>query len=204
MQNETISYAGLLVVRRINWFTDMPVDNPIKHPANRLPTVLYSHEELRTRYRGFDGWAWPEITSVGSPSLDCGLADLRQNSVVEAYYREVSKAYPCDLLYLDFSDRVPSALTAADLGFSFLGYDYGYYLSEHNYFSSLFHEVIYGLHNDMKEYAKFLNDNLLFTSIEIVRRLDDTRTRLLRSAADLERDEPCAAVSVYGHASPAT
>lgn len=190
--------GGFLVVRRLDWFSELPIDNPVRRPPDRFPAVSLSHEEIRIRYRGFDGWPWPTLKDVEDAPFEEGLLPLEQYELALTYYAAASKEYVCDLIYLHFSEdsRILSHLSSK---FRFLGYDYGYYLSETGVYSALFHEVIYGLYADMKSYARLLNDHLLLSSYDQVRELDKTRNELLKTDADLERDdEEFRAVAIYG------
>lgn len=200
--NNSETQKGLLVVRRINWQTDLPIDDPVFESDINQPAIPLSHEDIRNRYRGLDGWPWPDCPNVKLPPLIDGLATLKESSVVEKYYKEVSKSYLCDFLYLDVSKNTSSRPYLPDQ-FVLLGYDNGYYVSEWNYFSSLLHEVIYGVHEQMTRYAKLVNDNLLLPNIELGKQLHATRTELLRDPdACLERDgEILSPIAIYGRAS---
>jgi hypothetical protein len=198
MTNSGKTSGGFLVVRRINWQTDIPVDNPEFLPNLRPPTIHLSHEGVRNRYRGFDGWPWPGRPHMQTPSSIGGLALPETLTLVEQYYEEVSKLYVCDLIYVDFAEHSSRNLYLP-AGFVLLGYDFGYYVSEYNYFSSLLHEVIYGIYESMTKYAETLNGRLLLPNIEAARTLHATRTRLLETDADLERDgEVLTPVAIFG------
>jgi hypothetical protein len=192
--NEIEIQSGLLVVRRLNWQTDLPIDDPVFEADINEPTIPLSHEEIRNRYRGFEGWPWPDCPGAQRPPLADGLAAFSDLSTAEQYYKAVSKLYPCDLLYLNAGRNQPLS------DFRFLGYDYGYYLSEGNYFSSLLNEVIYGIHDEMTRYAEFLNYDLLLPDLALAKRVHDTRTDLLQDTeASLERDgEIFAPITIYG------
>jgi hypothetical protein len=190
--------SGYLIVRRINPATDVPIDNPIPWPDTRSPVLNLSHEEVQARYRGFDGWPWPDDTKFALPPLTNGLAVATLLPAIEEYYKEVSKSYSCDLIYLDYTQGI-RALIELPTRFKFLGYDYGYYVGEDNLFSSLFHEVIYGVYDDMTRFSELINDNLLLLNIEAAEQLHRTRTNLLEANADLERNgEVLTPIAIYG------
>lgn len=181
---------GYLVVRRVNWFAEFS-------RAKRQPAVNLSHEKILACYRGFDGEPWPEIPNSEVPLLHDGLASADKFSTVEVFYGAASNSYLCDLLYVQCGRRstfVPASLV--DL--AFLGYDYGYYLSESNLYSSLFHEIVYGLYDQMRNLAGVLNNHLLLPSIEVVELVDRTRSELIKTGADLERDETSIPIAIYG------
>jgi len=181
--------GGLLVVRRVNWFDDA-TGKPV---LPRTPAVALSHEQILTVYRGFEGEAWPDCEFVNGIDLQNGLASLDQHKIVEEYYRRVSQEFLCDMLCIGFDESYKPPPP-----YSFLGYDYGFYLSETGIFSSLFHEVIYGMHSEMRQFSGLLNDHLLLPTIESAWKLELTRNSLLATGADLERYEKCQAVVIYG------
>jgi len=198
MADTTSTSSGLLVIRRINPLTDIPIDSPVTQQDARVPALALSHEEIRTRYRGFEGWPWPDDVNFALPQLKHGLAVSHLLPAIEDYYEEVSKVHLCDLIYLDFTEGISASLELPPK-FKFLGYDYGYYVWEYNHFSSLFHEVIYGIYDEMKSYAGMLNDHLLLPDVQILRSLHSARTRLLENGADLERDgEGLGPIAIYG------
>jgi hypothetical protein len=183
--------GGLLVVRRINWFADVTAE------VKRTPSVALSHQEILTTYRGFDGEAWPNWEFVDGIHLENGLASLDQYQMVDDYYRNVSKEHSCDMLCLGFHESFnPYSLLPPV--YLLLGYDYGFYLSETGIFSSLFHEVIYGMYSEMRQFSSLLNDYLLFPVIENAKTLELTRNSLLAAGADLEGYETCQAIVIYG------
>lgn len=198
MTNKTNNLGGFLVVRRINWQTDIPIDDPIFLPDLKAPALSLSHEDVRNRYRGFDGWPWPDRPNLQMPRLIEGLASPNVLPVVEQYYEEISQSYICDLIYLDLNGSTKPEFCVPE-GFVLLGYDYGYYVSEDNYFSSLIHEVIYGAYGEMNRYAQSLNNHLLLPSHDLANLLDESRNELLKAGADLETDgEILGAIAVYG------
>jgi hypothetical protein len=183
-------HDGYLVVRRVDWFTEFS-------RADRLPAVNLSHKEILECYRGVDGEPSPEIPNVEVPLLQAGLAPGDKFSAVEAFYYAASNQYLCDLLYVQL---VPAStfVRASPLELAFLGYDYGYYLSESNLYSSLFHEIIYGLYPQMRTLATVLNNHLLLPSMDVVELVHRTRSQLIKTGADLERDETSIPIAIYG------
>src|SRR6266853_1354018 len=142
MNGLPVSSGGLLVVRRINWVTELPfADNVVQQRNVRPPVGGLTHGEVRARYRGFDGWPWPDSENFALPPLTKGLASTRALPVVEQYYEKESKRHSCDLIFLDYTEGI-RALVELPSTFKFLGFDYGFYACEDNIFSSLLHEVI--------------------------------------------------------------
>lgn len=174
-------FKGFLVVRRINYFTDRRYYSS----KERAPSIFGGHDEVLKYYRGIEGEPWPLNTDLINNFLIEGLLPLNQYKVAAKYYEEVNKKYLCDLIYLQTYTKSNSQEVLPD-NFSFGGYDYGIYISEYNYYSVIFHEVIYGKYDELRDYSKYLNNNFLFSSIDIVKRLENTRNQLLKLGADLE------------------
>lgn len=184
---------GLTIIRRIN----LPSEYP-EVATKRLPVGTLSHEEVFKRYRGIDGEPWPEALGLRDITLEAGLASVRQYQAIETYFKRVSDEHLCDLLYLRFP-RGAHETHLTPLDFAFLGFDYGFYSSEDNLYSSISNEVIYGLYGQMTSHAKLLNKNLLLPTLNTVAALSHTRDELLRNGADLEtNDGPFVAIAVYG------
>jgi hypothetical protein len=91
------------------------------------------------------------------------------------------------LLYLQFADFV-NIPNVVQNDFIFLGYDYGNYISEDNYYSVIFNEITFGQgqHETLREYTKYLNKNLLFSSLDHISALEKTRIELRMGGAHLE------------------
>src|SRR5258707_8020628 len=122
--------------------------------------VAMTHQEILIKYRGFEGKPWPDHETVKGIQLQNALASLDQLKIVEEYYGKVSQAYSCDLLCLALHEDF-NPLPLLPTAYRFLGYDYGFYLSETGVFSSLFHEVIYGMYPEMTQFSRLLNTSLL-------------------------------------------
>jgi len=178
--------SGLLVVRRINWFSNPPTGQPV---ATRVPAVGWSHEDILKHYRGIEGEAWPDGEDVKHLGLERGLASLDRFDLVIKYYSKVRDKYLCDLVHCHEALTGEVQFLNIPSGFNFCGFDYGYYVSEDNHYSSLYNEIIYGRHQGLRAYAKHLNDSLLFPTIEMVNRVDLTRKALIKDGADLETSE---------------
>jgi hypothetical protein len=178
--------GGLLVVRRINWFSNPPTGQPV---PDRVPAIAGSHDDILRRYRGIEGEAWPDGKDIRRLRLERGLASCELFDLVSKYYNKIRDEYQCDLIHC--REALTGDVQPLNLppGFDFCGFDYAYYLSESNHYSSLFNEIIYGKYEELRAYAKHLNDSLLFPSIELVNRADLTRTALIKDGADLETSE---------------
>jgi hypothetical protein len=185
---EWLSSTGLLVVSNGYWQLMHLAQEGTEHPLAAIGTT----EDALGRYRGFDGRAWPNRRAVEEMgiTLTDGLAPLDEYGSVSAYYAFVVPNYPhCSLLALTMPDgAIPHGLLPAT--FSFVGYDYGFYIAEYNLFSSLYNEVIFGHHDELRRYAGELNDYLLAPSLDMVERVDRSRQQLVATGANLEGGGP--------------
>jgi hypothetical protein len=84
---------GFLVVRRINWFSDLPIENPACRGADREPALGLSNEQVLSMYRGVDGVPWPEVNGVNRPALDNGLALRGEHEKALSYFSAASKPW---------------------------------------------------------------------------------------------------------------
>lgn len=185
--------AGLLVVERVNFFTDARYRS-----LDRVPALDLTHIQVLDRYKGFDGLPWPKVTGAESLILHDGLAALDQYQAVLAYFKNAQKSLRCDLLWVHLPNL--SSGTSPHPEFHFVGFDFGFYLSDTNHFSVILHEVIYGKHDQLKEFAGFLNDHLLLPTMQACERLKQERTELVTGGADLETegdDEGFVPIAVY-------
>jgi hypothetical protein len=146
--------------------------------------------EVRRRYRGFDGVAWP-----GETIRDIGLSDgLAPISELRRLVPYVAGVEGVDLVYCVIGSSEPRD----DL--RFLGYDVGWYTSEYSHFSVILHEIIFGHLPRLTAYAEQLNEALLFDSLQAVADvIADRSLESRRPGADLEdaNDEEIAPVMVF-------
>ncbi|MEK7449364.1 MAG: hypothetical protein AAB019_07760 [Planctomycetota bacterium] len=179
---KTLGRSGFLVVKRFDF-----ADSRFAW-RNTPASVSLSDKEIMRKYKGFDGEPWPEAEGLEKLQINNGVVDMRQYDVIVSYYEKVSKKYPSDFLYLDFPE-IPSKQKLLPSCFFFCGYDCGIYLSESNRFSVIYNAVIYGSYDEMRKYSKLLNEYLLLSSLEDVKRIHDTHTRLRIEGADLETED---------------
>jgi len=191
--SELDSREGFLVVQRINYFED-----PEFRGERRGAVLSLSHEEVVNRYKGFEGEPWPaELDATGIQLID-GLAPADQYELVKAYYREATRSHPgSDLIYLQVPGQADSSAPLRQ--HKFVGYDYGYYVSEFGLFSAIFNDIIYGAYAELRTFAELLNDALLFTSLDDVKMVHKTREDLIEAGAALEQDEdePFIPIAIY-------
>jgi hypothetical protein len=157
--------TGLLVVTRIDYARDERFRGQPRGPAAGLSTC-----DVLRRYMGFDGELWPEEPGASGIRLENGLAPLKQINRVRLYYESLQSNTRCDLLAIGRADFEESL----DLGgerFELLGYDFGYIESEYNFYSFLFHEIIYARFDEFKEIASTLNQHLLLESLDIAKEI---------------------------------
>ena len=149
-------------------------------------------------YRGIEGMHWPDNTPEKFKILH-GLAALEQLPQIMNYYRSLYGDRNCDLLYIQ-THEVPTIPNPPPSGFTFCGYDFGNYISEYNFFSVIFNEVLLGKYEEMRQFASYLNENLLFEKETDVEKLKVIREKLTQQGADLETteiDEGFCEIKVY-------
>ena len=167
---------GLLVVERTRRFERTLIGGP-KH-AIKTSTDTYC---------GIEGTPWPD-DALKNIKISCGLAMSEQLPEILNYYYAISKNRKCDLLYIQ-TREVLSRIDSPPPGFIFSGYDFGNYISEHNFFSVIFNEVLLGKYTELKEFASRLNANLLFDKEDDLEDIELTRATLTKNGADLETTE---------------
>lgn len=175
-------------------------------------------------YKGFDGkevWPGTEWQSEESDTLryvtkiiPSTLSKLRFNPIVvrnglvqvdklnDILKYQQGLQRDSRLLYLQFSDfrTIPSKVIGDK--FSFSGYDYGNYMSEDNFYSVICNEITSGSRVEFKAYAKFLNHNLLFSSLDTFPALEKTKAELLAKGEHLEEefeDEEFQPIAIYSY-----
>ena len=181
--------GGWLVVRRYSEIAREPVP-PLTHSA------------IRSRYGGFDGIAWPG--DVEALTLSNGLAPPALYREVIDYWKSIGDN-ETDLVYLTWNIEGPRLHSIHDVRVDFRGYDYGNFVSETNYFSSVLNEVLYGLEEEMARFVLRLNQRLLADSMETIEDLASVRTRLAARGATLEAemvDEEYRAISIFAPSEP--
>jgi hypothetical protein len=154
--------------------------------------------ETVAKYRGIEGTPWPD-DSRQKFKISCGLAMPEQLPEILSDYQTISKSRKCDLLFIQ-THEIPKRTETPPPGFVFCGYDFGNYISEHNFFSVIFNEVLFGKHDELRRFASCLNGNLLFDKTDGVENLKAVREKLAQDGADLETiegDEDFREIGVY-------
>ena len=125
--------SGLLLVRRV-WA------DPTMIASAKRPGVSAPVQEVGRPYRGIDGQPWPApANSDLTISLVAGLAGIELLDVVRTY-RDANCALDCDLIYI----AGPDSRAIPPIGFTFLGFDFGYYESETSvYLGRLFQTILH-------------------------------------------------------------
>lgn len=150
--------------------------------------------DISGRYKGIEGCPWPGLEKTQNVSLVCGVAPADQYELVLEYYRCTCADIKCDMIYIiQGSYDIPSLPS----GFTFCGYDYGYYSSEYDSYSVVWNEVLFGRHQSLRDFGGMLNMHLLIPTVELVDKLALVRGELVRAGADLEVDEPSYPIAVY-------
>lgn len=177
--------SGVLVLERPEW----NLAGWSKHTGINIE----NRRELISAYRGIDGTPWP-LGNEGLPIIN-GLVDLKY--IVEAiqYYDDVSKLAKCDIIFITANtDGVSCPLSDASV--QLIGYDYGYYCGEQNYFSSVIHDCILGC-TMLFAYMNKLNNFSLFQSRQEVENYESTRNKLSSEGHNFENDEELLSISIY-------
>jgi hypothetical protein len=162
---------GLLVVERTDRFERTPVEG----------------REIVANYRGIEGTPWPDLARKRF-KISCGLAMPEQLESVLKYYDVASKKSRCDLLYIH-THETPRRGGSPLFGFSFCGFDYGNYISENNFFSVIFNEMLLGKYDELLRFRSCLNRDLLFSNDNDFEELELVREKLTQAGADLETVE---------------
>ena len=166
--------------------------------AYRFQHMALGKGKIVAKYRGIEGTPWPDEGGTKF-KLSCGLAIPEQLPEILNYYQAISNNRKCDLLFIQ-THEVPKRADLPPSHFAFCGYDFGNYISEYNFFSVIFNEVLFGKHEELKRFASQLNANLLFDTKEDVEKLKVAREKLAENSADLETvemDEDFCEISIY-------
>lgn len=166
--------------------------------SNKNGLIVVRDWNKQKKYNGFDGKeVWPNLDN--SIELNNGLASIEQFDKVLQYKRNFIESR---LLYIQFSHSVEEIPPIAQVNFNFVGYDYGNYISEYNYYSLILHEIISGKKEKFKNFEKYLNDNLLFNSLEYIPDLEKIIIGLKSEGQDLEeelRGQEFQPISIYSY-----
>lgn len=135
-------------------------------------------------YQGFDGEkVWPEI-GLSTIFLNEGLASIKQLNDIKKYHSglKTSRLILVDLLYTE------NQLLNTDRKYKLLGFDYGNYISEYNYYSLLLHEVVLGSKPEFQVYQKYLNKNKLFDLLDPISSLVETKNKMRSRGVSIEEE----------------
>lgn len=147
-------------------------------------------------YHGFDGQS-VSLDIDTSIVLNNGLASVEQLEQVLKYKSTFKESR---LIYIQISKAIEEIPQIIQKKFTFVGYDYGNYISEYNYYSFILHEIISGHGEEFKNYEKYLNENLLFSSLDHIPALEKTIIELRAKGAGLEdeyKGEEFQPIAVY-------
>jgi len=150
-----------------------------------------SSEEAYRRYRGFDGVVWPGLAHPAFP-MDGGVTALNNWPIVNDYLQSLPNASECEAVALSWDD--PPIEDLVTKGWSFAGFDVGYFLAEWSHFSVILHEVVFGPCEPLREFSRTLNANLLLHRREDAEPILRCRERLAVAGDDVEANDPPAEV----------
>ncbi len=171
---------GVLVLDRASYFRALSTRGTF---ATRVPSCRLSHGQIAKSYRGLEGDPWPDDEMEE-------LAPISRRVEISGGVKQRSGA--CDVIVL-------SSRPLLDPGLLLVGYDVGYWESRYSHFSSIFHEVLFGLSGPMRDLGTLLNRDLLFSTRDTASRLVILRKELLASGTDLESGgPPVDVIEIYG------
>jgi hypothetical protein len=196
MNGNNLVSDGLLVVKRTDYWHDD------RYAAEKIePSIFMETKQIFSQYCGIDGEAWPLEMSESNILLIDGLSSIDYYQEILSYYELVKKSNLCDLIYITSCEAIlPKKLQAE--GWTFCGYDYGMYLGEHNNWSVIFQEIIFGKLSELREFGHKLNNNLLLSSLEEafnlrVKRGEIAKTENSVFLETIEEDEDFGPIAIY-------
>ncbi len=195
-----------------------------KNRKEGLVLVIDWPHKTQFNYKGFDGKAvWPDaqlkpdgysflqkngfdiydtFIKLNNEKLDIrnGVVDICYLDQVLNYKKTLSnKSRILYLRFSNFSNTLPKLILDK---FTFSGYDYGNYIWEENYYSVILHEIILGSRTEFKKFSKYLNQNLLLQSLNIVLNIEKTYHELIVKGEHLEtyeKGEEFQPIAVYSY-----
>jgi hypothetical protein len=141
-------------------------------------------EAVFRRYRGFDGQPWP-VEAHPQFRTDGGLAGVADRRAVEAYLRGLPNAGDCELLLLVRVDTAAFKGTHR-AGWSFAGFDVGFFESEWSHYSVVLHQVIWGRLPELASFANRLGPYLLLGALRDALALVSAHERVRAAGGDVE------------------
>jgi hypothetical protein len=148
------------------------------NPTNSSGRVL-------PKYRGIDGFPWPDRAQWSSMRFEHGVACVDQIGEVLELLRRQPESSDVELLYVE-SESGSRQFSGPPTGFAFAGFDVGYIDSDLNCFSVVLNEVLVGSLSAMRQLSEKLNENLLFRSPEGASTALAVRKMFPKGTAELE------------------
>lgn len=144
-------------------------------------------EQVLSRYSGFEGdWGFFEE----------GL------EIVEEKLLSLSSSVDGDVLVLcPPSEHLPEWICRASCD---LGYDFGVCREDYTTYSSIFHEILFGVETELVSWKKELNDHFLFRTLLDAEAYANLHHRLFEEGKDVEGDEAMEILQIwkYGRTVP--
>jgi hypothetical protein len=138
-----------------------------------------SVKEIINNYNGFEG---DNILYWEFDSLD-DISNIK-TQIKEMLYNEEITGFLCLLLKKakekKYSINIDSLI--------FLGYEYGFYKDELNFYSSIFHEIIFGDFSELITFERKLNEYYLFASYEQSKEYVKKHNQLFAEGYSVEDD----------------
>ncbi|HEY5961292.1 MAG TPA: hypothetical protein VIV60_32265 [Polyangiaceae bacterium] len=123
------------------------------------------------------------------------LVPIDEIDEVKLYLAQCQSVGACELLWCARDEHASDPPEGA----VHLGFDYGVWTSPTDYYSILFHEVLFGKFEEMRQFACRLNGALLLGDPADAAPIATTRESLLRGGADLESSngDVCRVVEIF-------
>ena len=176
-------HQGLVVVQRYSLNQSDPVSLGLRGITPRGSRGIGS---LLASYRGFEGIPWPK-TPATLTTVE-GFASIEQIGEIRPYVDNLRKIARCDLLYCCRLTGLMSC-DAPPSGFIRLGFDAGSYYGDDNCFSAVFQDILFGKFEELTQFDRQLNDNLLFSSLTEANEFLRRRAILLAEGLPIETDD---------------
>lgn len=150
----------------------------------RIPEL--SVKEIVAKYKGFEG----EI--VFFFEINENINDFRAKEDECLRFKELGS---CFLLCVTSStEKIPSFLNGQAIK---LGYDVGVCEEEKTIYSSIFHEILFGIVDELVVFKDFLNENLLFPDKSLAEKYVEVHNEMSAQGRDVEDYEEMAVYEIW-------
>lgn len=170
-------------------------------PGAERPTVPGTHDEIHLRFRGIEGEPWPNPPEKLGEHLHEGMLPFKSYPPGLKYYQAMAGEFLCDWLYIEPFTHMGGD-TELPRDFVLLGFDFGLFLHTPDYTASrskVYSEVLFGEHDELREMAGELNENLLFGDHRTLKLFGRTLTRMMSTGNfEMAESQLGQGYSIYG------